>query len=417
MKVLWFTNTSSLYKNGNSTYNGGGWIDSLEQLIKDSVGIELAISFFHETDNCKFKGNSVTYYPILRKKGNVVGRLIKNWSCKIDSQSDLSNFLRVINDFNPDVIHVFGTEGAFGYIQSATKIPIVIHLQGLIGGIDFAYYPPGINKYNFLFSPLFFKNHILGNSLVFAKKKFEKQVVREQKHLQNSQYLLGRTNWDKSISSVLAPNATYYHIDEVLRPPFYSSDEWNVKEQDKVLIVSTLSNTIYKGIDLIINTAKLLKHNYNLSFEWQIVGLTKNDKLILFFEKQLKSSCKDLNINLLGKKNSTELISLLMEAKVFVHPSYIDNSSNSVCEAQMLGIPVIACDVGGISSLIENNVNGLLVPSNAPFELANSISRVVINDDLSIKLGQHARITAIERHNRKKIVSDILHIYKKISIN
>jgi len=50
MRVLWFTNTPSLYDQGKHHYNGGGWIESLEQLIKEQEGIELAVSFFHSTD-------------------------------------------------------------------------------------------------------------------------------------------------------------------------------------------------------------------------------------------------------------------------------------------------------------------------------------------------------------------------------
>lgn len=47
MKILWFTNTPSLYPNGKrNCYNGGGWISSLEQLIRKNSGIELHIAFY-----------------------------------------------------------------------------------------------------------------------------------------------------------------------------------------------------------------------------------------------------------------------------------------------------------------------------------------------------------------------------------
>ncbi|MFD0777276.1 hypothetical protein ACFQZF_00760 [Flavobacterium myungsuense] len=46
MRVLWFTNTPSLYENDNHAYYGGGWIESLEQLVSQSSKVELGISFF-----------------------------------------------------------------------------------------------------------------------------------------------------------------------------------------------------------------------------------------------------------------------------------------------------------------------------------------------------------------------------------
>ena len=88
----------------------------------------------------------VTYYPIKTgKKGNF-GKLIKNWSCEIDSGKYLKKLLDVIADFKPDVIQVFGTENHFAEILAHTKIPVVIHLQGIINPYDNAFYPPGINS-------------------------------------------------------------------------------------------------------------------------------------------------------------------------------------------------------------------------------------------------------------------------------
>jgi hypothetical protein len=82
MKILWFTSTPSLYDQGKHDYHGGGWIESLEQLIKEREGIELAVSFFYKTDNEKVLENRTTYYPIFLKadtknpfKKLIIGRL------------------------------------------------------------------------------------------------------------------------------------------------------------------------------------------------------------------------------------------------------------------------------------------------------------------------------------------------------
>src|SRR5690606_8912712 len=102
-------------------------------------------------------------------------------------------------------------------------------------------------------------------------------------------------------------------------------------------ILSTLSPTTYKGIDVALKTAQQLTNLCNVQFEWKIVGMDASTKLLKLFENKENISHKKVNITLLGKLNALQLINEMKEADVFVHPSYIDNSPNSVCEAQLMG--------------------------------------------------------------------------------
>ena len=45
MKVLWLSINSGLYSNKGNSYNGGGWIASLQSLIQQSHDIDLALAF------------------------------------------------------------------------------------------------------------------------------------------------------------------------------------------------------------------------------------------------------------------------------------------------------------------------------------------------------------------------------------
>ncbi len=415
MRVLWFTPTSSQYDKGSHYYHGGGWVESLEQTFRDHSKVQLGISFFHAKDCLKKERGTVTYYPIQEiEKGNF-NKLISNWSCKIESGSYLKKCLEVINDFSPDVIQVFGTEGSFPEIQHFTEVPVVIHLQGLINPCDNAFYPPGINNYNILTYLPFFKNHVLGNSLLFDKKRFEKQAEKELVYFKESTFLIGRTSWDKMISSFLAPQATYFHVDEILRSSFYDASPWTPNQQTGVRIISTLSSSIYKGIDLVLKTAYLLKKKLGNTFDWQIIGLHNDNKLVRFFEYCLKKRFKDCNVSFIGVLSESELIKSLQQANIFIHPSYIDNSPNSVCEAQILGMPVIACNVGGTSTLIEHEQNGILVPANAPYELAHNIMLLANDKIKSEQLGTQARISAMERHNRMKTLNSLINAYQTIT--
>lgn len=85
-----------------------------------------------------------------------------------------------------------------------------------------------------------------------------------------------------------------------------------------------------------------------------------------------------------------------------------ENSPNTVCEAQLLGIPVIATNVGGTSTLVRHMETGILVPANAPFFMAANIKLLVEDVELASRLGIAGRQTAIDRHNPEKIVSDLV---------
>ena len=113
-------------------------------------------------------------------------------------------------------------------------------------------------------------------------------------------------------------------------------------------------------------------------------------------------------------KQADELIDLLCQSTFYVHTAYIDNSPNSICEAQYLGLPVISTHVGGIETLLENGQNGILVPANDPWRMAYEIINLSQNDDLILEYSSRSMACARNRHNPQKILSDLIKSYKDI---
>ncbi|MFD0777275.1 glycosyltransferase family 4 protein [Flavobacterium myungsuense] len=305
----------------------------------------------------------------------------------------------------------------FTSIQTETVIPVVIHLQGLLNPIVNAYFPPSQSKLDFLFNLSFFKNNLLGQSHFFSLKRLRKQAIREENNLKIAQFIMGRTSWDKALVRLYAPKAQYFHIDEVLRLPFYDQNERINLDSNTINLVSTLSSTIYKGIDVVLNTAKLLHGKTDIKFKWRIIGIDDTDKLLRHFEKKTGINHKHINIECIGRKSPNDLISILEQSDLFIHPSYIDNSPNSVCEAQILGIPVVACNVGGISSLIKNGTTGTLFPSNGIYELTAIVQDYISNPKKYFNIAEKAKQEAIIRHDKETIFSDLLACYNKILSN
>lgn len=407
MKILWFTNTPSLYNNAKTNYNGGGWIESLEQIVSNEENVELAISFFH-TDSCfKKKERNTTYYPI-SLYNTKLKKIRHNLFFSKFEKKEVEYFLKIIDDFKPDMIHVFGSESSFGLITKYVQIPVIIHIQGILNPYLNAYFAPNRSMLDQIKQKILkpWKLIVLLKTFSF----FKHNVKREAEILKDCKFFMGRTLWDKDVTSLYSPKAKYFYCSEVLRDVFYSSMHWELKNNEKFMVVSTISQASYKGFDLILKTAKLLKEVSILDFEWHVFGINEYSE----WEKNLGIKCNEVNVHLRGIANSNELVSNLLNADIFIHPSYIDNSPNSVCEAQILGVPIISTNVGGISSLIKDRFNGYLIPSNDPFTLASRIIEIKANPDVAIKISANARKTALNRHDKNTIKNDLLNIYNEL---
>lgn len=417
MRILWFSNTPSLYDTNKHFYHGCGWVESLEGLLKEQEGIELAVSFFHPTDFLKTFKDGTTYFPILKKKvfQNPVKKLMDNWKGKIETRAIKNDVKKIIDDYQPDLIQIFGTEGDFSQVEDYTQIPVIYHIQGLINPCMNAYFPNKQSKSSFHLNIDYLPYTIKGNNPYFGYKRFKKQALREKNVLRKAKYVMGRTHWDKMLTELYNPGVQYFHVEEVLRPKFYQAEEILKNNQNqKFKIISTLSPTLYKGIDVVLKTAKKMQELTNLNFQWEIIGLAETSPLLKHFEKTEKINHQEVNIICSGRKTADEMIELMRSADVFVHPSYIDNSPNSVCEAQMVGLPVIACNVGGVATLIEHEKTGFLVPSNGVFEVVHYLKLLFQNKEMAKKIGTAGRKIALERHQRDEVVHGLLNVYKSV---
>ena len=204
------------------------------------------------------------------------------------------------------------------------------------------------------------------------------------------------------------PDRVYHYGSEILRPEFYMDSQRHIP--DKLTIVTTSSNPMYKGFDYVLDIADILKNKMDIDFEWLVYGNVNP----AFFEKKTGVNHHDVNVKLMGVASAATLRDAISNATLYFQPSYIENSPNSVCEAQILGVPVIATNVGGTSSLIEEGKTGFLVPTNDPYTSAFRISQVADDKELNQQVGKRAREIALKRHDRQRIVEELIATYHEV---
>ncbi len=108
-------------------------------------------------------------------------------------------------------------------------------------------------------------------------------------------------------------------------------------------------------------------------------------------------------------------------ASVFVLPSRKEGFPNALLEAMAVGLPVIAanCDTGP-SEILNNGVNGLLIPVENVKALSEAIEKLYHDKALCEKLGKNAKKTIESDYQFKdkmnqfeKILLDLLERSKK----
>ena len=409
MKILWCTHSMAGFKPEAGGYNGCGWITSLLDHFANIDGIEIGIAFFYGENAEPLVKDRITYYPIKQRKVSALGKIktfFGDYSAWEGEETyHLDKLQEIIEKFKPDVIHVWGTETDMGLIAKRVDLPVIVHLQGLLNPCFNALLPPGINRNDFLFKDGLNPIKILNN--LNALNYWEYKTSREVRILKSCKKYFGRTHWDKAVSGLYSPAREYYYCSEILRDVFYHG-EWT-RDTSKIRILSTISSPLYKGADLVLKTAQLLKEYAKIDFEWNLVGVS-NVKLQ---EKITHIKASEVNVYCCGVKTPEELYQLARQSSVYFHPSYIDNSPNSVCEAQIIGLPVIAVNVGGVSTLIEDRKTGILTPPNEPHMAAMNIVNLLDDENLMMNLSSNSKKEAYKRHNPKDIMSSLLSLYYK----
>jgi len=389
------------------------WVDSmLEEIVKcEQIIAGLAIPIFDNASQ-KMQRDGIALYGLPDRNLVQISKQLWPRTSISNENDELLNFTeKAIDDFKPDIIQIFGTENKFGMIQSKISIPILIHFQGSVQVVSVKWFT-GITRFE-QFRSSSMRNIIYRKGIYHEYFRFKEKGTREELIIKKCKYFVGRTNFDRRLISLLSPKAKYFHCDEFIRRGFYES-QWNLPLSDNISCISILKGVTYKGIDLLLETVALLTRYSAINITLKICGVREAEEVVTILKRKHHRDTSMSRIRFLGNLGTDALISELYDSNFYVHPSYMENSSNSICEAMALGMPVIATNVGGTSSLIQDGVDGLLVQEGEPYSLAAAIVELINNYDYARFLGQNAREKSKHRHNPDVLREKMINIYQTI---
>ena len=373
------------------------------------VGIAYAESKEGEGDSPCVSGHhrdaGITYFPL--KVNLNYGALGQEWEVARCALLD------VINQFEPDIVQCFGSEWPHAAIAEDIDVPVVVHMMGFL---NIYYLATDMANGSLFWGPARFakirkllfgwRNRDDVEALKERTASFERHVMKVNR------FFIGRTEWDKNIVRYYSPGSRYFEVPEFIRLPFIrEAGCWRYHFNGKLNLLTVASADDRKGIEIVLLTAKLLKELVGIDFEWRIAG---GKELFERFERRCGIRHEDVNVRLLGMLGAEGVVDELKNADLLIHPSVIDNSPRVICEAQLVGCPTIASNVGGVAQLVEHDVTGFLYPYNEPHTLAFLIANLADRREVLEGVSENALRIARERHDPQTIISKMLDVYKEV---
>jgi glycosyltransferase involved in cell wall biosynthesis len=118
-----------------------------------------------------------------------------------------------------------------------------------------------------------------------------------------------------------------------------------------------------------------------------------------------------------GPVDAEMLASHLKNVHAFVSSSWLENSSNSVAEAMLVGTPCVVPFTGGLTTLVSPGETGIMYPPGDSALLAAAVSRVFDDDAVAVRLSSAAKRVALRRHDPRRNVARQSEIYQEVLSN
>ena len=135
-------------------------------------------------------------------------------------------------------------------------------------------------------------------------------------------------------------------------------------------------------------------------------------------EAHLRSRTSDLEIGrvvqFLGHVDHARMVRLYQDAAIFTHAAHYEGLPTVLLEAMACGTPVIATAVSGALDMVEDGINGLLVPPRAPEAMAGAICKLLNDQQLRARLGMAARRTVEDRFSWQAVGAAYLRCYRAL---
>lgn len=339
------------------------------------------------------------------------------------------DFADAISDFQPDIVHCFGTE--FPHTLAAvnafhTPEKTLIGIQGLCAVYADSYQANLPQK---VWNRTTFRDFIKKDNLRKQREKYRARGINEIRAIKHVGHITGRTVWDQCYAQEWNENAEYHFMNETLRPIFYEG-EWKYDACEKGSIFVSQGDYPIKGLHyLLLAMPEILEKHpeakvyvagnsiVKTSLDKGINGIKgqiKLDSYGKYIRELIKKYRLEDKVVFTGNQSAEGMKQQYLRANVYVCPSAMENSPNSLGEAMLVGMPIVSAKVGGIPTIFKDRMDGLLYECDDIKSLAGCVCFMLDGGDVVDKMRRHAMEHARETHDGEKNFKRLLEIYHEI---
>ncbi|MCL1998354.1 MAG: glycosyltransferase family 4 protein [Turicibacter sp.] len=336
---------------------------------------------------------------------------ITNSKCMDEIEILTQRLQEVLNDFRPDIVHIWGFEIPFSYamLLACERLSIGHKVISDIQGLVFTWR----NAVNSLSNSVEL-NEMLVSDLRHESNKYFNFGELDKKYIKQAKIFIGRTEYDRAYIKLLNPKAHYYKVNRILRDDFYATaGKWRLDNCVRHSIFLSQGHYPLKGLHFLLEALPYLVE-YFPNIKLSVGGYKLKTAYGEYIEKLIEELKLQDRVNFLGRLDEKEMIAAYLTAHISVCPSIMENNANSLVEAKMLGVPVVASYVGGIPSIITHGIDGFLYQHDAPYMLAHYIKTIFEDDELALNLSKNGTKNALEMADKDQIIKNMLEIYETI---
>ena len=406
MKVMWVCNSKPSALLGTNNVSLSSWIDALYDEISPTADITVIYPCFDRINS-----------NFIRVKGGFGVKQERIFSF-FPLKKLVSRYVEILKEVNPEIIHIWGCETprSYAFICAAKIVGleerVVVSLQGSAQKVGKYYYGGLPLKAKLL---LGIKACLKLELSFFAGLRFKLYGHYENKVYKSPVLFIGRTSWDHSLLLSKAPKANYVTLFEEVRKEFYER-KWAGKDCIKGRIFIAQASYPLKGFDNALDALILLNKWLGRSIELYVAGDfdERNNVYSNYLNKKINKENLNSQVHFVGLLSAAEMAKQLEIANIYLNCSYVENESNALSEAMVVGTPVIASFVGGMVDRIKHDWSGLFFPADSATQLAWCIKKVIDNHDEAKLMADRLSLYAQNNFRPGNSSKELIDIYNNI---
>ena len=377
-EILWLCNIvlpDFCEEFGIKKRSSGGWMTGMLHELEKRDELEITLCFpIYDKERLKDgQWNGHGYYTFLCDD-------MEEYNFQM-----IRSFERILKERHWDLIHIWGTEfpHTTAILLACKNMGIlnkaVINIQGLVSNISYHYRAGIPGRYWKL-------QNRDGISLKAQQKSYERRGKCEIESVKMAQHVIGRTDWDKACITAVNPYVRYFCCGEILREEFYNHvGEWEYSKCRKYSIFVSQASYPVKGFHYLLQALPFIIEEYPDTCVYvsgaDIMGMKEKEPYAVYLAGLMEHLGLNSYVTFLGMLDETEMVRQYLNANVFISASTVENESNSLSEARLLGTPSVASFVGGAYARIDFGRDGFLYPHDEPVLLAHYVKKIFANKE------------------------------------